>query len=247
MAMSTERGATSKDRLKLDWLHPVPPAPTPGTTAAVSALPLEQALKVMWEDDQRPLLVLRECMFCQDSDQALLSRSLNNDRTLLLTKWFRLVRLPPHVTEPTHAFHNVFAGYSFKGTPHFYLLARPDAQPVEFTGAQTQSSLWQGMYSVLSERYSRDPAKAVKEWLTLLERFDRLDAQLLSMQQQLDEARASEGPDSDKVKGLQKRIADARQEHTEMLAREQRVRDLGLLPLPKAAEPKLAAAAGAAK
>ncbi|HEX6811617.1 MAG TPA: hypothetical protein VF384_08350 [Planctomycetota bacterium] len=234
MVLTAERGSTSQDRLRIDWKHPVPPAGDAGTTSAVSALPLADALKVLWENDERPLLVLRECSFCQDTDLALLSSSQSNDRTILMTKWFRVVRLPPHVTEPHHAFYNAFAGYSFKGSPHFYLLATPYSQPVEFTGQQTQTSLWKGMHSVIAERYSRDPAKAVKEWLTLLERFDRLDALIRSTQMQLDEARASSGPDSERAKGLQKRLADAKKEHGEALAREEKLRDLGLLPMPKA-------------
>lgn len=231
----------------MDWRHPVPPAGDPRKTSAVSALPLEQALKILWENDERPLLVLRECSFCQDTDQAVLSRSLSNDRTLLLTKWFRIVRLPPHVTEPSHAFHNVFAGYPFKGMPHFYLLAHPFAQPVEFTGQQTQSSLWKGMYTVLEERYGKDPAKAVKEWLSLLDQFDRLDSLLRTTQQELDETRAKDGPESDKAKGLQKRLAEARKEHDETLAREERVRDLGLLAMPKPVALQAAGGAGAEK
>jgi hypothetical protein len=247
MALSFERGATSKGRLKVDWRHPVPPAPEGTGTYVVSALPLVQALQVLWEDDERPLLVLRECSFCADTDQALVSRSLNNDRTLLLTKWFRVVRLPQHVTEPRHPFHNVFAGFSFKNAPHFYLLAHPWAQPVEFTGSPTQSNLWKGMYSVLAERYSRDAAKAVKEWLSLLNQFDRLDSLMKSTQDELDATRAKEGPDSTRAKSLQKRLADARKEHTEALAREERVRDLGLLPMPEPAAPAAVGVAGGQK
>jgi hypothetical protein len=228
-----QRGATSKDRLRIDWRHPVPPVPEGNATYAESALPLAEALQVLWEGDERPLLVLRECSFCQGTDQALLSRTSNNDRTMLLTKWFRVVRLPAHVTEPHHPFHNAFAGYTWKGNPHFYLLATPWSEPVEFTGQQTQTSLWKGMQAVLAERYSRDPSKAIKEWLSLLDQFDRLDLQMSSLQNQLDEARAADGPESSKAKGIEKRLADARKEHTEALAREERVRDLGLLAMPK--------------
>jgi len=240
------REATSKDRLKIDWRHPVPPARDAERTASAVALPLAEALQVLWENDERPLLVLRECHYCQDSDQALLSRSLNNDRTLLLTKWFRVVRLPMHVTEPSHPFYNVFAGYAFKSsngqTPHFYLLAHPAAQPVEFTGEQMQSSLWKGMAAVLGERYGRDPNKAVKEWLLLLNEFDRFDALLRSTQAELDETRAKNGPKSDKAKELEKRLAELKTQRGEALAREDRVRDLRLLSMPKPAAPVVGAA-----
>jgi len=233
MLFTFERGPTSRDRLRIDWRHPVPPLPVGISTYAENALPLEVALQVLWEGDERPLLVLRECSFCQGSDQALLRRTSNNDRTILLTKWFRVVRLPPHVTEARHPFHNLFAGYVWKGNPHFYLLATPWSEPVEFTGQQTQTSLWKGMQDVLAERYSRDPAKALKEWLSLLEQFDRLDAQITSMQEQLDKERATDGPESLRARSLEKRLAEARKEHTETQAREERVRDLGLIAWPK--------------
>ena len=231
--MLFERGATSKDRLKIDWEHPVPPAASTNHTSVGGPLPLADALKILWDGDERPLLVLRECSFCQDTDQALLTRSMNNDRTQLLTKWFRVVRLPPHVTEPTHPFHNVFAGYSFKTMPHFYLLADPSAKPVEFSGVQTQSMLWKGMYSVLEQRYRGSPTKAVKEWLSLLDELDRSDSLMLATQQQLDAARAEAGPDSDRAEKLQKRLADVKKDHADALAREARVRDLGLVAMGK--------------
>src|SRR5690606_31730510 len=108
--------------------------------------------------DGRPLLVLRECQLCQGEDGALFSRSLANDKTMLLTKWFRTVKLPAHVSESGHAFRNVFDGFEFKdGWPHFFLLADKGAQPVEFSGSQTQSQLWQGMFRVLEQRYGKSP------------------------------------------------------------------------------------------
>lgn len=248
MVLEFAREATSKDRLRIDWRHPVPPARDADKTSSAGALPLAEALQVLWENDERPLLVLRECHFCQDSDQALLSRSLNNDRTVLLTKWFRVVRLPMHVTEPGHPFFNVFAGYAFKGqSPHFYLLSHPAARPVEFTGVQTQSSLWKGMASVLGERYGRDPNKAVKEWLNLLSEFDRFDALLRSTQAELDETRAKNGPKSDKAKELEKRLAELKTQRTDALAREERIRDLRLLSMPKPVAAQAVGAANGAK
>jgi hypothetical protein len=235
LALSFERGNTSKERLKIDWRHPVPPASKEQHTAAAGALPLADALDVLWENDERPLLVLRECSLCQDSDQALLSRSLNNDKTMLLTKWFRVVRLPAHVTEPTHPFHNVFAGYDFPQAPHFFLLADKNSKPVQFTGMQTPQSLWKGMLSVLRERYTKDPEKAVKNWLLVLDQFDRFDASMRSLQEELDATRAKDGPESPKAKELYKRLDEARAQRAETLAREERIRDLGLAPMVAAA------------
>ena len=236
LVIDFERGATSKDRLKVDWVHPVPPARKANETSAAGMLTYEEALAVLWESgDNRPLLVLRECSLCKDGDEALLQRSLNNDRTQLLTKWFRTVRLPSHVTEYGHPFFNVFAHAYKDSWPHFYLLAHPGAQPVTFSGTQTQTQLWKGMVDVLEQRYAKDPNKAVKEWISVLDAYDAIDAKRRQMQEQLDEARANEGPESARAKKLVEGLAKLDAEREATAAREAKVKDLGLLPMPRAA------------
>ena len=235
MPLTFERQATAKDRLKVDWVFPVVKPRSEPHTAPAGALPLADALAVLWEGgDDRPLLVLRECMLCQGSDDALLNRSLGNDRTQLLTKWFRTVRLPAHVSEPGHPLHNVFAGFDFKdGAPHFFLLAHPGAKPVAFSGRQTQGELWRGMCDVIGERYAKDPQRAVKDWLAQLDHFDMLDARRLRLEEQLGEVRAEEGPDSAKAKKIIADLQHNAEERVEALAREHNIRDLGLLAMPR--------------
>jgi len=231
--ISFERGATSKDRLKVDWLHPVPPKEGAGErTRAAGPLPLRAALDLLWEeDDGRPLLVLRECTKCEGTDAALLSRSLKNDKTMLLTKWFRTVRLPAHITEAGHPFHMVFRGYRTfdRGWPHFFLLADKGSRPVVFDGKQTQSKLWQGMYGVLEQRYGKNPKRAVKKWLSLLDRYDALDARRVQLREELLEERAEKGATSSRAKKLAKKLDQIEQDKAKVAAAEQKVRDLGLL------------------
>ena len=236
--ISFERGATSKEILKVDWLHPVPPKRNHLGTAAAGPLPLTAALKILWEeDDGRPLLVLRECTKCEGTDAALLSRSLKNDKTMLLTKWFRTVRLPAHITEYGHAFHMVFRGYRTfdNGWPHFFLLADKDSQPVVFDGKQTQSKLWKGMYDVLEQRYAKNPEKAVKKWMSLLDRYDALDSRYVQLREELLKVRAERGPDSSKAKKLTKQLAEIEKEKEKVAAAEKKVRNLGLLKTVKVA------------
>gem|GEM_PF-547247 len=231
--ISFERGATSKDRLQVDWMHPVPPKGDAGERTRVAGpLPLDAALDLLWEgDDGRPLLVLRECTSCEGTDAALLSRSLKNDKTMLLTKWFRTVRLPAHITERGHPFHMVFRGYRTfdKGWPHFFLLADKGSRPVVFDGNQTQSKLWKGMYGVLEQRYGKNPERAVKKWLSLLDRYDALDARRAQLREELLEERAEKGPSSSRAKKLSKKLAELEADKAKVTAAEQKVRDLGLL------------------
>lgn len=241
--ISFERQATSKDRLKVDWNFPVAKPRAESGTVAAGPLPLADALALLWEGgDERPLLVLRECNLCKGGDDAMLSSSLANDRTQLLSKWFRMVRLPAHVTEKSHPLHNVFAGFNFENSlPHFFLLAHPTAKPVAFSGQQLQSELWKGMVNVLEQRYVKDPLKAVREWMSLLERFDMLDARRLQLTEQLSEVRATDGPSSERAKKIGADLQRNDEDRAEAVAREKRVRDLGLVKMPSAA---LATAAG---
>ncbi|MCR9245844.1 MAG: hypothetical protein NXI31_12500 [bacterium] len=231
--MTFARGRTSKDRLKMDWEHPVPAERGEGTSAA-GALPLADALAQLWGDDTRPLLVLRECNLCQGSDRALLNVSLNNDRTKLLASWFRVVKLPPHVTQESHPFYNVFAGQGFEGAlPHFYLLSSPTSKPVAFTGRPTQGRLLASMTGIIKERYQLDPKRAIKKWLALLDKFDMLDAQRKRVKEQWREARAEKGPRSSRAKKLQAKLDKIEKDRARLLNHEKKVRNLVLHPFPK--------------
>lgn len=233
--LNFERGATSKDRLRLDWVHPVPPQRSATETSASGPIPFQDALKMMWDDaDQRPLLVLRECSKCKDSDEAMLHRALDNERTRLLTRWFRTVRLPSHVAEAGHPFFNVFDGHGFEnGWPHFFLLANPGAKPVSFAATSTPTQLWKGMTDVLELRYAKSPDKAMKEWLSLLDTFDKVDARHRELEDQLAEVRATDGPDSSRAKKLAEDLQKNAAERDAALAREKQILDLGLMPMPR--------------
>ena len=58
-------------------------------------LPPEEAYAMLAGEDHRPLLVLRECMTCNGTDDALMTRKADNERTMLLSRWFHCVKLPP--------------------------------------------------------------------------------------------------------------------------------------------------------
>jgi hypothetical protein len=235
MPMTFTRGDTAKDRLQVEWFHPVPPQRSGNQTAAAGPMPLQEALDLLWtEHDQRPLLVLRECSKCKDSDEAVLHRALDNEKTMLLMSWFRTVRLPAHVAEAGHAFFNVFDGQGFKdGWPHFFLLAHPGAQPVTFAATNTPTQLWKGMSDVLEQRYAKNPQKALKAWLQQLDAFDRLDARKRELEDQLAEARIEQGPDSARAQKLASELQENAKERVAALAEEREIKDLGLLPMPR--------------
>src|SRR5262249_15178583 len=144
-------------------------------TEVERALPLDEAFAWIAGDDHRPLLVLRECELCKGTDHALLSRTLDNEQTVLLTHWFRCVKLPSNVLGDKHPFTALFRGQPGEKIPHLFF-CDPDGQNrVALPGDQTQAQLWETMFGFLERCYKGDAKKAVKDLRTLLGQFDRID------------------------------------------------------------------------
>lgn len=244
MAMSFERQPSAKERLKLQWDFPVhePPAQkvTAGTVAAHvrRALDRDAAFAAARGDDQRPLLVLRECGTCKGTDDALLDRRMSNEQTMLMARWFHCVKLPDSVLEADHPFHALFAG---EDPPHLFLANRDGSGVVALTGEQTQTELWKAMLGVLRSNYERDPEGALRERARLLNAFDTIDARRRELEQRASQELEKRGPKSPKLKTIQRDLDELAEQRRELEAREQKVMDLGLV----AAAAEVGAADGA--
>ncbi len=232
MALTFERRKTSKQRLRIDWDHPASidlPADDGGggTRAQVRmyAVTREEAFARLCGDDLRPLLVVRECNKCKGTDDALLSRTLDNERTLLLARWFHCVKLRHHVLEQDHTFHQLFTG---DAPPHLFLALADGSNVVPLPGTQSQSELWGSMLRVLDLAYERDARQALEEMNRLLTTYDHLDSLEDMLAEQVDAAVEKHGPDSAKVARLRAKLDKVRAQKTAALAREKEVADLGL-------------------
>lgn len=196
------------------------------------ALPREQALAWIAGDDPRPLLVLRECKWCNGTDWALLSSSQDNEKTLLLAQWFHCVKLPNDVLEPDHPFTRLFPEGQ---PPHLFVCSRDGSNYVPLQGDQSRTELWQAMESVLKKEYRKNPSRAVQDYLKLLAEFDTIDSMIDWRQEQLDEVIERDGPDSRKARKIRKQLEELGRRREKALAKEKELRDLGLRrPLPKA-------------
>jgi len=235
--MDFRRGRTSKNRLLIEWTYPVwkPPAPNAGaddsnrTVAVIAehALSIEQAYELITGGDTRPLLVLRECEKCKGTDHALLNRDLDNEQTVLLTHWFRCVKLPPNVLDEQHPFFNLFKPQQ-DGTriPHLFLCSHDGSNKMPLPGDQTQAEVWEAMFSVLEREYQGDAKKAVKELRALLSQFDNVDAMERDLKARLDKEVEKNGPESDKAKKYQTEIADLQKDRNKLFAKERQIRTL---------------------
>jgi hypothetical protein len=248
-AISFERQVTAKLRLKIDWTHPVfkvDQAETNrqgGTVAKMGdyALPREEAFRYVAGDDRRPLLVLRECDKCKGSDDALLSRRISNERTQLMAKWFRCVKLPVHVLKSNHPFHALFEG---DHPPHLFLARADGSGAVPLDGNQSQSELWQAMGKLLDETYVGNHTTALRDWFKLLTQFDHLDSRRIELNEALDREIEKSGPDSAKTKTIRQALAKLEKQREELLEKEAKLIELGGFRAKP--EPKTADAAGAA-
>ena len=252
--MDFRRGKTAKKMLEVEWTYPVwkpkddSGKPKPGQTTVVAeverALPVEQAYELVADNDKRPLLVLRECELCKGTDHALLSRSLDNEQTVLLTHWFHCVKLPPNVLGKTHPFVNLFQREKEGDRiPHLFFADPDGSHKQELPGDQPQTQLWETMFSYLERCYEGDAKKAIKEMRQVLGQFDKVDGLEKEVKTRIDKEIEKNGPDSPKLKKLEADLAKLGKERAELAAQEKELRSLALKSM-KA--PKQAASAGQA-
>lgn len=213
--MKPDRRETAKQLLNLDWdfavyVNPVEEAArlagkSYAKTKAV-ALPRVEAFAVLAGDDPRPLLVLRECGWCEGSDDALLSATLDNEKTLLLSTWFHTVKLPNHVLESDHSFRKLFDDSS---PAHLFLADMNGHGMVHLDGTQSQSELWDAMLVMLDDSYGGDAERTIRSIERVLDRLDMADEQAELLQARFDDALETKGPKSSKFKKASKDLAKA--------------------------------------
>lgn len=216
--MGTPRGPSSREELKIEWDHPVwvDPVQEEGHTASVSmrrALPADEAYAFVAGDDPRPLLVLRECLTCTGTDDALLQRQADNEKTMLLSRWFHCVKLPPDVTDASHPFHTLFEG---SDPGHLFVASRDGKMRADLQGDQSRTELWGVMDELLAESYVAYPKQPMKELRKILGKLDNVDLEIGQLETKLDEVVEDEGPSSKKFKKLKKQLTALRAERNEL-------------------------------
>lgn len=224
--LTFERGKTSKDRLEMRWDYPAPLELQPqddgaSTVAAVrmTRLPRDDAFARLAGDDERPMLIVRECEMCQGTDDAVLSRTLDNERTLLLARWFHCVKLKYNVLKKDHTFAAVFEG---DHPPHLVLCSPDGSNAIPLPGDQSQSELWHAMEELLARHYDGDVEATVKELFRVLTDYDRLDGMEDQLEEQIDHELEKHGPQSSKLRHLKQKLAEIEAEKAEVQAREEK-------------------------
>jgi hypothetical protein len=193
------------------------------------ALPIEQAFAFVADGDPRPLLIVRECELCKGTDHAVLSRSLDNEQTVLLTQWFRCVKLPPNVLKDDHPFFNMFKREKDgERIPHLFFADADGANKNELPGDQQQTELWKVMFEYLDRCYDESAKDALKDLRKLLSQYDMVDAEEQLIRSRIAKEIEKNGPESKKLQKFDDQLAKLEKERQKLLTREQELRDLAL-------------------
>jgi hypothetical protein len=206
------------------------------TRAGGAGLPYANAIAAIAGSDPRPLLVLRDCLACRGEDHAVLKRDKLNERTYLLTSWFHCVKLPEHVTDYRHPFHELFAGDE---PPHLFLCLADGKNRVDLSGGQSQTDTWNALTAIARAAYAGDVDARNRDLVRMLDEFDRVDAELARLYKDLDRELERNGSKSARVPELQGRLRALETRRQQLVQRE---RDLLALPLAGATPPATPAA-----
>ena len=192
------------------WNYPVHTFFTPErgkayTTAQAysTALTRLEAFYRVSEDDRRPLLVLRECEWCNGTDDALLSNPVGNERTLIMLRWFHPVKLSLDVLHKDHIFRNLFEE---EHPPHVFLSTWDGKKIIPFPGDASTKEMQDGLFKLLKSEYKGNATKAVKELELLLAQFDMMDERIVRLERGWENEVEFTGENSRKSKKLKAQL-----------------------------------------
>ncbi len=217
--LAFDRGESSLERLKIEWDFPVP-------RLGAQAMSWKQALRTVRGDDKRPMIILRECGYCKNSDVAFLTRKLNNEKTSLMTRWFHCIKLPANVAEKSHPFHSLFPG---RRMPHLVIVDHDGAVPLTYDGQQSQSELWSGMFEVIQKSYKGNAKRAITRVAKYLDHYDKLDAEEKNLLVRYDLALENKGRKHKRTKKIESQLEALRKKIAGVEKKEDKSSDLGLI------------------
>jgi hypothetical protein len=152
------------------------------------------------------------------------------------------VKLPPNVLTDKHPFYNLFARTKEgEKIPHLFFVDPDGSNKKELPGDQSQTVLWETMFSYLERCYAENAKEAIKELRQVLSQYDKLDAEEQLIKGRLDREIEKNGPESDKVKKFDADLKKVAKDREKLVAKEKALRELALKAMP------VVSAAGATK
>ena len=192
------RSVMSRNELAIDWQHLLglrkaardAARPMTGTARgqgapervfdAGEAMPEEAMYAMLADGDPRPLLVLRECKSCEGLEDPLLVRDGNNERVMLMSRWFRCVRVGYEVVDEKHVLRGLFPGKE----PGYVFVSHADGSArIDLPRDASTSKITGAMKKTLASRYRGRPDRALKALFRILDEYDDLDVRLRELNQ----------------------------------------------------------------
>jgi hypothetical protein len=180
-----------------------------------AALGPSEAMAAITGDDARPVLVLRECLQCTGTEDALMSSREDNERTYLLSRWFHCIKLAPDVLEPDHPFHALFAG---EKPAHLFLANRDGSQRHDLEGEHSRRELWDAMDRLIAENYRDSHTPVLLKLVRLLDQLDAADQVLADLETRYELALGEGKGDSSATRRLGQEIEQRRERRRRLLA-----------------------------
>jgi len=162
---------------------------------------------------------MRDCVHAP-KDNAKIDAFQDDERIVLATRWFHLVRVGRDVLNPSHPLHALFAG---DAPPHMALLSSDGAKRIDMQLMPTSRALWTNMLAMLKRDYEKPADAALGDWRGLLSKFDVLDAKRAKL---MGEKHRATNPK--KVADLESEIEAIDEEKAKLQSSERRIVDLGL-------------------
>ncbi len=200
--------------MKIAWEFPtykVEDKAKDGSTArrVRTALTAEDAFRVIAGSDPRPLLVLRECKTCNGTDDALLSKGADNERTSLMSMWFHCVKLPVDVLQPDHPFYEIFG---HDDVEHLFVALPDGSSKIKLQSDTSRTELWAAMGQMLNATYKKDTQPVIKQVRKTLDRMDVLDTRLTGLKEKRNDVIEKDGPRSVKLDKVDAEVAQVTKE-----------------------------------
>ena len=153
------------------------------------------------------MLVVRECPVCEKTDDALLSKESDNEKTLILSRWFHCVKLPVDVTKADHPFNALFPD---DDAEHLFVSDVDGAGKVPLESDTSRVELNASMTQVLSRAYAIDPNAPYKDIVRRLDRIDALDGNAHELALKKSELMETVNVDPARVKKLDAELNDVK-------------------------------------
>lgn len=187
-------------------------------------------MRIVAGNDPRPLLVLRECAYCNKTNDALLQPGEDNEKVMFLARWFHCVRMPIDVVQEDHPFHALFES---NDAEHLFVVERDGTRKHPLESDTSRTELCKAMSDILADTYVKDPTPLYKGLHVYGDELDALDTQardLASAKAKLMEARI---PDRKKLAKIETEIASVTKKIADKRTEIEKASKVALKPEPK--------------